>query len=267
MKERRVEKWAEFEKEALDKIQRMQERQAKKRHYIPPVLFRGQCDFKWELTTTLQRTTGKKEEPYAAHHRLLKIVHGDIQSFPGRDWNVEKPLPLGPFDVKGIEFMVYLRQNGFPSPLLDWTRSPYIAAYFAFRDVYKAPKPPECVGIYAFESLEDSEVELEELDVPFIRSIGPCLVTDKKHHLQQCQYTVCTRGDDDDFRFVEYPDEIVRSDWGPCVIEKYIIPIEEQKEVLRRLQLMNVTAFSLFGTEVGLIESLAVRELFLEKHD
>jgi len=48
------------------------------------------------------------------------------------------------------------------------------------------------------------------------------------------------------------------------VVEKYVIPMSEQEEVLRRLQLMNVTAFSLFGTEAALMESLAVREVFLE---
>lgn len=29
-------------------------------------------------------------------------------------------------------FMTRLRHHGFPSPLLDWPQSPYIAAFFAF---------------------------------------------------------------------------------------------------------------------------------------
>jgi len=28
--------------------------------------------------------------------------------------------------------MTRLRHHGFPSPLLDWPQSPYIAAFFAF---------------------------------------------------------------------------------------------------------------------------------------
>src|SRR5579871_975887 len=35
----------------------------------------------------------------------------------------------------GYDYMAYLRHHGFPSPLLDWTRSPYVAAFFAFRDL------------------------------------------------------------------------------------------------------------------------------------
>jgi len=165
--------------------------------------------------------------------------------------------------------MVYLRQNGFPSPLLDWTRSPYIAAYFAFRDVGTHAGHPEYVAIYSCGTVEHDDIECEfsDVDGPSVQSIGPCLATDKKHHLQQCEYTLCARRERDDYHFAEYPDEISRLDTRPCVFEKHIIPFGEQEEVLRRLQLMNITAFSLFGTEAALMESLAVRELFLRGRD
>ena len=46
-----------------------------------------------------------------------------------------------------VECMVYLRQYGFPSPLLDWSKSSYIAAYFAFSDYQRDAKS---VAIFAF---------------------------------------------------------------------------------------------------------------------
>jgi hypothetical protein len=47
--------------------------------------------------------------------------------------------------VLAYSYMAHLRHNGFPSPLLDWTRSPYVAAFFAF----SKPQSDE-VAIYGF---------------------------------------------------------------------------------------------------------------------
>jgi len=42
-------------------------------------------------------------------------------------------------------YLAHLRHNGFPSPLLDWTQSPYVAAYFAF-----ARPQGEQVALYVY---------------------------------------------------------------------------------------------------------------------
>jgi len=268
MREIRVRTWEEFEEQATTKIQQMVALQSKKGHYTTPILFRGQANAEWGLTTTLQRATGKDEETATDYHHWMQIVHNDITSFLDKRWDTDAKLRVIGFEVKGIAFMVYLRQNGFPSPLLDWTQSPYIAAYFAFRDAQIGTNRPEYVCVYTYEQSpmegEEKRSDFQDMEMASVHTIGPCLATDKKHHLQQCQYTLCMSGESDDYRFAEYPDEITRSDTRPCVIEKYIIPLSEQKKVLRRLHLMNITAFSLFGTEAALIESLAIRELFLE---
>jgi len=262
----RVWAWAEFEKQALAKIRRMAARSSQRQLFTDKVLFRGQADANWGLTTTLQRTTGKPQETAADYHRRMQKVHGSIIAFLERSWDMDTILHLPGFEVKGVEFMAYLRQNGFPSPLLDWTQSPYIAAYFAFRDVQGDTERHEHVSIYTYEELsgEDGRVQMDfqNMETPSVCTIGPYLATDKKHHLQQCHYTLCLSGDRDNYRYVEYPAEIVTSDTRPCLIEKYKIALSEQKEVLRRLGLMNVTTFSLFGVEAALGERLGSREFF-----
>ena len=66
--------------------------------------------------------------------------------------------------------MVYLRHHGFPSPLIDWSYSPYVAAFFAFRD--DSAGKPEKRSIYAYcESPEG--VKGGALGERTIRPIGP----------------------------------------------------------------------------------------------
>jgi hypothetical protein len=42
--------------------------------------------------------------------------------------------------VSFYRYMAYLRHHGFPSPLLDWTLSMHVAAFFAFRATGKAAR-------------------------------------------------------------------------------------------------------------------------------
>jgi FRG domain len=46
-------------------------------------------------------------------------------------------------DFKGLpayDLLIYTRHHGFPSPLLDWTRSAYIAAFFTFAAEHQGVK-------------------------------------------------------------------------------------------------------------------------------
>jgi len=266
MREKRVRTWREFEEQAVAKIERMAAVPDGERQFTDRALFRGQADAAWGLTTTLQRATGKSEESIDSYHVQMQVVHKSIASYFDRSWNTDESLSLPGLKVKGVKFMVYLRQNGFPSPLLDWTASPYIAAFFAFRNLWRDTKRPEYVAIYTYEELADEDervrMAFQDRKAGSVYTIGPCLATDRKHHLQQCEYTLCVRGRGDEYCYAAYPEEIGTSDARPCVVEKYVIPMSEQEEVLRRLQLMNINAFSLFGTEAALMESLAIRELF-----
>lgn len=151
MKSERLSSWQEFKIRIAEVKKRMRESYS-------PVLFRGQNSSSWNLDTTLDRHAAfQSVEDY---YGLILSLKPQIESFTGLRWKddplFEQLLELTS-DSRGYsrairsgspphhEYMLYLRHHGFPSPLLDWTRSPFIAAYFAFR------LPSEdAVSIFAF---------------------------------------------------------------------------------------------------------------------
>ena len=48
---------------------------------------------------------------------------------------------------------------------------------------------------------------------------------------------------------------------GQGSVTKYVLPASERAKVLKVLQHMNITAFSLFGSEESLMETLAYQEI------
>src|SRR5215831_1616896 len=111
-------------------------------------LFRGHGDSRWQLDTTLQRN-GHEKYPVRKYYDLISRIKPRIETFTGTNWETpaysdletlfreyelfSRRLSFG--DLPAYKYMVYLRHHGFPSPLMDWTRSPYVAAYFAFRRI------------------------------------------------------------------------------------------------------------------------------------
>jgi hypothetical protein len=90
-------------------------------------------------------------------------------------------------------YMVYLRHHGFPSPLNDWSHSPYVAAFFAFRNDQVGN--PEKRSIYAYcESPEG--MKGGAVGEPTIRAIGPYVTSDRRHFRQQSDYMICGRFDE-----------------------------------------------------------------------
>jgi len=101
--------------------------------------FRGHGDETWDLGTTYSR---HRLTPLGAGRNDLEEL---IDHFIGSLLSTGKTLPFKSDDLRSK--LEYARHYGLPSPLLDWSFSPYVAVFFAFNG--KRPNPKKRSVIYA----------------------------------------------------------------------------------------------------------------------
>lgn len=200
-------------------------------------VYRGQRDAVWSLATTVHRTGIVQSftdlKTYA--DVVLPQVHEAIETWAGRSWNLADPLGLA-------EFVAFLQHNGFPTPLLDWTYSPYIAAYFAFESVNHFAPQSEFAAVYAFNARAWSANFKQHYDVadftPHVSILRPRTVGNHKLALQQGCFTWSNIKDiESHIRLNERDDRVF--------LTKYLLPTSERPRVMRELSLMGISAIQL----------------------
>jgi hypothetical protein len=236
-----------------------------------PYLFRGQACAAWDLSTTLERS-GHSLGLSDYFHLILRIKN-EIEVYTGQRWHGGVAFPeldetltsfdqfsFAPSESLHFAYMSYLRHHSFPSPLLDWSFSPFVAAFFAFRD-----PTSEFVSIHAYCERPNNSWKLSGSDDPQIRLFGPRIAAHKRHFAQQSQYTICVQWDGTGWRF--QPHSLIfdaKDHHGnppeQDVCRKFILRADERPKVLRELNDYNLNAFSLFGSEESLMDTLSIRE-------
>ena len=231
-----------------------------------PILFRGQADASWKLQTTLERYPVDLLLLVDYFNAIYK-ARPQIETYTNQSWKIPKAkkiLELLKSDLVGFglarfpayKYMIYLRHHGFPSPLLDWTTSPYVAAFFAFSNAISSATH---ISIYAY--LEYPEVaKLIRSDFPHIRGLDSYIRSHRRHFRQQCAYTICTvkKGE---WQYACHEDVFNEGSERQDLLWKINLPVSERTTVLRSLDLYNLNGYSLFGTEESLMETVAQREI------
>lgn len=130
MLEREFQTWDEFKKWVAEYAVRAE---SSERMY----LFRGQSDASWSLQASLDRhSTFPSDEARDAYElRLLTSFQREAVTLLSSSAGVPQ----------GDELSLLARHHGLPSAWLDFTESPYVAAYFAFAD---AVSPATHVAIW-----------------------------------------------------------------------------------------------------------------------
>lgn len=232
------------------------------------LLFRGQSNSKWSLETTLERKT-KERYCVLDYLRIADRCASEIESFTDKDWKltpynkIEEEITKNndPFRVKipHYDYLVYLRHHGFPSPLLDWTQSPYIAAYFAYASAQK-----ENPAVYCYIE-RPNLVKGGSGGDPQIQLMGPYVKTSPRHFAQKAWYTISSQWDyaEEKHYFCKHEMIFQKPDDSQDLLIKIILPIKERQNALFHLSDYNINHFTLFNSEDSLIKTLEMKEFDL----
>ena len=224
--------WTEFRTSVHDLVQKR-----------VVAFWRGQRDNAWKLQTTFHR---KNPRNWTIEQYLGKVV-SELE-YHACAMNNEI-LNLGD-PVKLAAFLGQLQHHGFPTPLLDWTLSPYIAAYFAFREIDDQEPQNDLVRIFAFDHITfatDWEQPTELLSTsPFISVIKPLPRHNSRILPQQGRFTVTNVID------MEAHLSQMEKRQEKTYLYRMDLPVSEKKLVMAELDTMGINEMTLFPDFDGL---------------
>jgi len=134
--------------------------------------YRGQLDPNWKLQTSFHRYTEKMDTNISEY---IDIVLPELQYHLTAQDNELIDLK----DEKEFgAFLGKLQHHGFPTPLLDWSLSPYIATHFALREVNLHNPQVTHIKIFIFDYQEwesnfESILNLREDKKKFLSVLRP----------------------------------------------------------------------------------------------
>lgn len=227
-----------------------------------PILYRGQPNSDWKIRSSLER------------FGILNISANDyytkIDSFkplmnPKTDTRFEQIVKTGKypgnFDEPDIvywyppelEYLTFLRHHSFPTPLIDFTLSPYIGLFFACEDFIANEHDAK------FFILMEKEfhVSLTSGPTPKFLKIGEYIETHHRHFAQQSNYIIPHIFDDQQI-FTTFETAIAQTS---CDFELMEILIDGKAKwkIMNELKEMNITRYTIYLDEESLIKHFADR--------
>ena len=231
-----------------------------KRAYI----WRGQRRSDWSISSSLDRLFQRLGLGSAGAEVLDKYSQEHLRSFT---YATRGRRGLNPASLLENEWWALGQHFGLATPLLDWTRSPFAAAYFAFEEIGAGTTQHRIVcGLDQVAVQLRSDQMLEEKSFekgrpPVIEFIDP--LSDENQRLVS-QSGLFTRGP------IGIPVEkwVAREFGGSqrAVLLRVKIPDIDRIGCLRTLNRMNINHLSLFPDLAGASRSTNLK-LELEPHD
>lgn len=255
-----VKDWNEFRDLIFNALCHEKEKATKEKPYINDYVWRGQRCESRKLISSFDRDWRKKQQKATLKSRdeFLK-QHLDSFVYACRGKLAEFGISIRELkrDMRGKvlnrnHIWALAQHYGLKTPLLDWCYSPFVAAFFAFKDRDDNHKENRVIYGLNYKDAFDGNTTLELLTRNYsfayfdpMSSEHPRLIN------QRGLFTITKNGED--------IEEIVKKNWKertePWIV-KILIPNnnnnrENRVEFLRALNLMNINHMTLFPEIYG----------------
>ena len=246
-------------------------------HLIKPgydLAFRGQRDESWELEPTISRYIEKKEKEFNHDYKGSEDLRSIIEKrlLHAYRENIKRNQDIPEERMDKVDLWQLGQHHGLPTPLLDWTRSPYVGLFFAICDD----------AVIDNDSVHDRALwvlnltMLKEINFNIQRNIWPKLREEMSESILQIQVPTMNIVDnfDADNRRIVYQQglftkhvhyrsfqiwlkriarEISHDIWSERVLTKIIIPgeLKLRNELMIILDKMNINYRTLFPDRYG----------------
>ena len=209
-------------------------------------IFRGQ-DVTKRLRSAFHRS--RRKDLIRFIERDIPSAHHVLTAHTKHLFNLTDPLQNG-------AFWNLIQHHGYPTPLLDWTNSPFVAAFFAYR-FNRTPIEGDKIRIFVFDRAAwlSEFIQLQSVAMVWPHfSILQALTIENTRALPQQALSSVTNIDD-----IETYIRARESDKGRRFLEVIDLPRSERRPVMQELSLMGITAGSLFPGLDGACEELRGR--------
>ncbi len=213
-------------------------------------VFRGQERAQWRLRTSFHRSKRCILERFMLDDvATLQRVFSSLSSYR---YNINDPHDYG-------AFLSLAQHHGYPTPLLDWTWSPYVAAFFAYRNLGngRSVKRSDKVRILKFPAYHWNIQILQIRGLfpypPHVSLLEPLALGNARAIPQQA-IAMATNVDDIETYLSQFDARL-----GMPALEAIDLPASARHEVMCDLGMMGITSASLFPGLDGACEALRER--------
>ena len=237
----------------FDSWSEFQEWISKRRKNDSRFIYRGHDSNLYRLDTTFHREGRRNIYRYRTED--IPELYRNLAPILTHQFNLNDPIDY-------LAFLFFARHHGFPTPLIDWTESHYVASFFAFFSGENRTNPPDSVRILEFdldnfESAFDEELNLTHLlePTPILKIVDAVPFANPRAHPQQSKVMFSNVANVEHF-VSELEKHALRANETYVILNKIDLKYSIREEAINYLRYIGITPATMFPGFDGVCKAL-----------